>query len=189
LVLLRSYSQLLWIERKLQLKSVAKLFFLISLASSVDAEQVTNLIEFFSFTCSHCANVNQKVYSYVSKNNIQLTDISMDMSEEALSTTMMFYVAEDAGIGNKFKQAYFGAVSAGMPAYSNTTLNYVVGQIKTAKLTELLNSTSERQRVKDKLQYAAGLINKYQIQVTPTFVINNSTVLEGEEIINQLSQR
>lgn len=162
---------------------------MISITNSVNAEQVTNLIEFFSFNCSHCANVSDKVHNYVNKNSLQFTDISMDISQEALPTTMMFYVAVDAGLGNKFKQAYFSAVSAGMPVYTNSTLNYVVGQIRTTKLTELLNSSNERQRIKDKLQYASGLIGKYQIQVTPTFVINNSTVLEGEEIINQLSQR
>ena len=97
------------------MKSVAKLLLMISITNSVNAEQVTNLIEFFSFNCSHCANVSDKVHNYVNKNSLQFTDISMDISQEALPTTMMFCVAVDAGLGNKFKQAYFSAVSAGMP--------------------------------------------------------------------------
>lgn len=162
---------------------------LISVVTSSISEPVSSMVEFFSFTCSHCANINNKVHEYITRNNIQFSDISINMSDQELPTTMMFYVADDAGLGWQFKQEYFAAIRNGMPAFNSSTLNYVVMQIKTPKLMSLLSDVSERQRIKNKLIMAAGLINKYHIQGTPSFLINNSTLLEGEDIINQLSQR
>lgn len=160
-----------------------------SVVSVSIAEPVSSMVEFFSFTCSHCANVNNKVHDYVTRNNIQFSDVSTNMAPNEIQTTMMFYLAEDAGIGWQFKEAYFSAIRSGMTAFSRATLDTVIQQIRTPKLIQLLNDQGERQKIKNKLLLASQLLNKYNIQGTPSFLINNSTLLEGEDIINQLSQR
>jgi protein-disulfide isomerase len=154
-----------------------------------NTEEIKTLVEFYSFTCSHCASVNKKLETYIASHNIKYLDVNVDTRDEAVPTSLMYYIAIDAGVGSKFKSAYFSAIASGMPAYTSDTLKYVVNQIQNPKLVTLLNDKTEQQKVSQKLQYANSLIAKYHIQVTPTFLINQSTLLEGEEVINQLSQR
>ncbi len=154
-----------------------------------NAEEIKTLVEFYSFTCSHCASVNKKLESYIASHNIKYLDVNIDTSDTAMQTSLIYYIAIDAGVGVKFKSAYFNAIASGMPAYSPETLRYVVNQIQTPQLVKLMQDRIEQQKVTQKLNYANSLIAKYKIQATPTFLINQSTLLEGEEVINQLIQR
>lgn len=151
------------------------------------AENVNTLVEFFSFTCKHCANVNDKLEQYIAKNNIKYLDINVDWNQMALPTNIMYYIALDAGIGNKFKRVYFEAIANGMQAYTPDTLNYVVSQVKTPGMTKLINSKEEREHIRQKMNYANALLKKYKIKATPTFLINQTVLLEGEDVITSLS--
>ncbi|MBY0379411.1 MAG: thioredoxin domain-containing protein [Burkholderiales bacterium] len=148
--------------------------------------EIKSIVEFFSFTCSHCANVNYKLNQFVAMHNIKFLDVNIDNSPEALNTTIMYYIAIDAGVGGTFKDAYFKAISTGLPAYSKTTLDYVLTQLNDSKIARLIHSKEEQQKIKLKLKYAQDLINTYNIRATPTFLINQTTVLEGEEVLNSL---
>lgn len=152
------------------------------------AENVQTLVEFFSFTCKHCANVNDKLEQYIAKNNVKYLDINVDRTDTTLPTNIMYYIALDAGVGTKFKRAYFQAIASGMPAYTTTTLNYVVNQVKTTTMIQLMESKAELEHVKQKLNYANSLMQKYRIQATPTFLINQTVLLEGEDVITSLSK-
>jgi hypothetical protein len=151
------------------------------------SEPITSLVEFFSFRCLHCANVNPKVAAYVNSHKIQFTDVNVDVNELALPTTIMYYLAIDAGVGPQFKNAYFAVVASGMPAYTPSTLNYVVNQIKNTKLTQLMKSKDEPEQIKQKLIYANKLLTNHHIQATPSFLINQTILLEGEDVINSLN--
>lgn len=155
-------------------------------ASNVNSNKIRTLVEFFSFTCSHCANVNDKLNRYIASNHIKYLDINIDNSPDAINTTIMYYIAIDAGIGVKFKSMYFKAVSTGMTAYSNDTLSYVVKQLNNSTMMQLLHSKSEQEKVKQKMNYAKELMSIYKIRTTPTFLINQTTLLEGEDVINSL---
>ena len=147
------------------------------------AEAVKTLVEFYSFTCKHCANVNSKLEQYIASHNVKYLDVNVDNSEMALPTNILSYIAIDAGVGSQFKNAYFAAVASGMPAYTPTTLNYVVSQIVNPKLTKLMDSRDEQEHVKQKLIYANSLLTTYHVQATPTFLINQAILLEGEDVI------
>lgn len=151
------------------------------------AEPVKTIVEFYSFTCAHCANVNSKLERYLASHNVKYLDVNVDNSQMALPTNIMYYIAVDAGVGPQFKTAYFAAVASGMPAYIPTTLNYVVNQVKNSKLTQLMKSKDEQEHVKQKLAYATSLLTTYHIQATPTFLINQTILLEGEDIVNSLN--
>jgi protein-disulfide isomerase len=151
-----------------------------------NAEPITSMVEFFSFRCSHCANINQKVAMYVKNHDVQFTDINVDNNELALPTTIMYYIAQDAEVGAQFKTAYFEAVKSGMPAYGKDTLAYVYKQTTTLKFATLLKSSAEKESIKQKLGYVNQLLGQYHIQATPTFLINQSILLEGEDVINSL---
>lgn len=150
------------------------------------AEPVKTIVEFFSFNCVHCANVNARLDSYIAKNNVKYLDINVDKDPNALATDIMYYIATDAGVGPQFKTSYFKAVNSGMPIYTPSTLQYVTNQVKNPAMKQLMKSHEEKEHIKQKLAYVQSLTNKYNIQVTPTFLINQSTLVEGEDVINNM---
>lgn len=160
---------------------------LISAAINSYAEPIKTIVEFFSFTCKHCANVNEMLEQFIASHNAKYLDVNVDNNKKSLPTNIMYYIAIDAGIGSQFKTTYFNVLASGMPAYTQETLNYVVNQIKTPKLIQLISSSEEQEHVKQKLIYANSLLATYHIQVTPTFLINQTTLLEGEDVINSLN--
>ena len=156
-----------------------------SYATTSDS-QIKTLVEFFSFNCSHCANVNDKLDEFISKNHIKYLDINIDSSADATKAMIMYYIAIDAGVGVEFKKMYFKAVSRGMAAYSDEVLDYVLKQLNNANMSRLMHSKTEQALIKQKLNYAQQLINTYHIRATPSFLINQSTLLEGEDVITSL---
>ena len=157
------------------------------IALKVYAEPIQSIVEFYSYTCSHCASVNSRLDNYVASHKVDFMAVNIDNGENALPTNIMYYVAVDAGIGMQFKSAYFAAVASGMPAYTPTTLDYVVNQVKTPTFSKLLKSPDEKARVKEKLNFALYLLRQNKIQATPTFLINQTSLLEGEDIIHSLN--
>lgn len=151
-----------------------------------NAEEVKSLVEFFSYSCSHCAGVNSTLASYVQSRNIKFMAVNVDQSEAALPTNIMYLIAEDAGLGFQFQQEYFNAVRNGMVINNKQTLDVVVSKISTTRFRELLQDQQERNSVKQKLRLSHELLTKYSVQATPTFLLNGTTLLEGEDIIKSL---
>lgn len=165
---------------------ILKLIILNILVLYSEAEPITTLVEFFSFKCRHCFEINTKLENFVAKNNIKYLDINVDNDDRAIPTNILYYIAIDAGIGSEFKRQYFEALNNGMKDYSSTTLNYVFNQVKTPKMLQLLKSKLEQEHVKQKLIYANNLLSTYRIQVTPTFLVNQTVLLEGADVIDSL---
>jgi thiol-disulfide isomerase/thioredoxin len=160
--------------------------FLFYISFNVHAEEVTSLVEFFSYGCSHCAGVNSTLANYVHNKNIKFIAINVDQSEAALPTNIMYMVAEDAGLGFKFQQEYFNAIRSGMVMNSKQILDYVVSRISTPKYQQLLQDKDERNLIKQKIKLSHELLSKFPVQVTPSFLLNGVTLLEGEDIIKSL---
>lgn len=165
-----------------------KLLLLLAIASYVGAEDIKNIVEFISYRCSHCANVNTKLDNYINKSHVQFLAVNVDNSDIAMPTNIMYNIAIDAGVGQQFKSTYFNVVSSGMSAYAPTTLDYVVNQIKTPLFEKLLKDPNEKQVVKQRLNYATELLAKYPVQATPTFLINDNTLVQGEDFVNYLGE-
>ena len=161
-------------------------FMLSANAQSLKSAEIKSVVEFFSFTCSHCASIDPALNQYVVDHKIKYLDINIDNSPQAMNTNIMYYIAIDAGVGDQFKQTYFKAVSSGMEAYSPSTLLYVTKRVQNATMKQLMRSKAEQEHIKQKLNYTMDLINTYHVQVTPTFLINQTTLLEGEDVINSL---
>lgn len=145
------------------------------------ASEIKTLVEFFSYNCSHCGEIDAKLNSYIAKNKIKYLAVNIDNSPAALTTNIMYYIAIDAGVGEQFKAAYFKSVSKGMPAYTSSTLNYVVTQVQNDTMKKLMRSKTEQQRIKQKLLYAQSLLETYKVRAAPSFLINQTTLLEGAD--------
>ena len=142
--------------------------FICLLIAGVYAEQITSIVEFFSYKCSHCANINSALDQYVNSHKVKFFAVNVDNTEAAADTNIAYYVAEDAGIGQQFKNTYFSAVANGMPAYSAQTLSLVINKVKNNRFEALLKDPNEKVRVKEKYNMAVQLLRSYPIQATPS---------------------
>jgi len=150
------------------------------------ANEIKTLVEFFSYNYSHCAAIDNKLNSYIAKNRIKYLAVNIDNSPSAIPANIMYYMAVDAGVGEQFKAAYFRAVSKGMPAYANSTLNHVVSQVQNDTMKNLIHSKSGQQHIKQKLLYAQSLLEIHKVTSAPSFLINQTTLLEGADVITSL---
>lgn len=164
-----------------------KLIVVLGLFGVVPAEQINSIVEFFSYKCSHCASVNSVLDQYVNSHKVNFFAVNVDNTEEAVNVNVAYYIAVDAGIGQQFKSTYFAAIANGMQPYSAQTLSSVVDRVKNKKFELLLKDNNEKTRVKDKFKLATQLMNTYSVQVTPSFLINGSTLLEGEDFVRSLN--
>jgi len=164
-----------------------KILILLGTITICNAEEIKSMVEFFSYRCSHCANVNVKLGNYVAQNQVNFIAVNVDNNDIALPTNIMYSIAVDAGVGENFRNTYFQAVATGYTAYAANTLNYVVNQVKTTKFEKLVKDPNEKTKVKQKLAIASQLLSKYQIQSTPTFLINDLSIITGEDFVNYLN--
>lgn len=164
-----------------------KLIAICLLIGVVTAEQITSIVEFFSYKCSHCANVNSALDQYVNSHKVKFFAVNVDNTEEATNANIAYYVAEDAGVGQQFKDTYFAAVANGMPAYSAQTLSLVINKVKNKQFEALLKDPNEKAKIKEKYKLAIQLLNTYPVQATPSFLINGNTLLEGEDFVRSLN--
>ncbi len=162
------------------------LLLLITRINIAIAGEIKTLVEFFSYNCSHCAEIDTRLNNYIARNKIKYLAINIDNSPAAMPTNIMYYLAVDAGVGEQFKAAYFKAVSKAMPAYAGSTLGYVITQVQNATLKQLMSSKIEKQHLKQKLAYAQGLIETYKVRAVPSFLINQNVLLEGKDSLTGL---
>jgi protein-disulfide isomerase len=162
------------------------LLLLITRINIAIASEIKTLVEFFSYNCSHCAEIDTRLNNYIARNKIKYLAVNIDNSPAAMPTNIMYYLAVDAGVGEQFKALYFKAVSTGMPVYAGSTLGYVTTQVQNATLKQLMSSKTEKQHLKQKLAYAQDLIETYKVRAVPSFLINQTTLLEGADVINSL---
>lgn len=156
------------------------------IAINSQAEDIKSIVEFFSYKCSHCANINLALDQYVNTHKVKFFAVNVDNTEEAMNTNIAYYIAEDAGVGQKFKSTYFLAVANGMPVYSTQTLSMVISKVKNKEFEALLKDPNEKTKVKAKYNMAIQLLSSYPIQATPSFLVNGTTLLEGEDFIRSL---
>lgn len=148
-----------------------------------NAEQVINIVEFFSFGCSHCYQSENTVKQAINNTQAKYVPVVVIQSPEQIAVSSIYTACMLKGIGWQFRDAYFKAVFVdGYPDYSPTTAKHVLETIG-ANVTEIL-SIAQSKVVQDKMSFDIQLIQKYKVSSTPTFVINGTTVLEGDSALN-----
>lgn len=151
------------------------------------AEKVDNLVEFLSFGCSHCYQAEPTVQKIVSTSSIRYVPIIVAQNPQQEAISGIYTACMLSGIGWQFRQAYFNAVFVeGYPDASPMTVKYVLSKlgVDPNKIIEL----AKNKVVTDKLQFDKQMIDRYRVSSTPTFVINGTTVLEGDSALNSLLQ-
>ncbi len=154
--------------------------------TSCYAANVQKVIEFFSFTCTHCMAVEPKLQNLLIKTNAKYAPVVVPFNEKEVPVAMVYYACIRKNLGWQFRNAYFQALQDGYPANDPRTVIQVLSQI-TNKPMDIL-SYSQSQDVVDKLNDDKVLIKKFNVTSTPTFVINGSIKLEGDNALDGLLQ-
>ncbi len=154
--------------------------------TSCYAANVQKVIEFFSFTCSHCVAVEPKLQNLLIKTNAKYAPVVVPSNERDVPVAMVYYACIRKNLGWQFRNAYFQALQDGYPANDPRTVLQVLTQI-TNKPMDIL-SYSQSQDIIDKLNEDKLLIKKFNVSSTPTFVINGNIKLEGDNALDGLLQ-
>jgi protein-disulfide isomerase len=158
-----------------------KILVIMLFIGSVHGEKLNHLIEFFSFTCSHCIKAEPLLLQVLNKTQAQYMPVVMVQSGDQVGTAMVYYACIKLGCGWQFRNTYFKAVINGAQPYTTNTLVYVLGQV-TDKPNDVLNYAKSPE-IQQKYVLDQQLVEKYKVNSTPTWVINNQYKVEGEDAI------
>ncbi len=172
--------------RNIALKYRLKLKFLIIslLTFKLFAIEIT---EVFSFTCSHCYNIEAQVEQASTSKGVVFVPVPLydprNLNEVAAISA--YFAAVSLGKGNVFKRAYFDAIFVrGLEAYSKEALVYTLNQSGLNNKSFLTLAGSKQTTTM--VNYAVNLAIKYNVTSTPTFVVNGTKFYEGENGIQEI---
>lgn len=145
------------------------------------------LTEIFSFTCSHCYNVEAQVEQATMARGVTFIPVPLYDPQKLneIAAINAYFAAVSLGKGNLYKRAYFDAIfTRGLEAYSKEALIYTLNQcgLNNKPFFELAGS----KKITTMVNYAVSLAIKYNVTSTPTFVVNGTTFYEGENGIQEI---
>lgn len=166
--------------RLTRLASVATLIFLAQSSYALD------ITEIFSFSCSHCYNVENQVEQIAKQRDIRVIPVPLynpnNINETAVTSSL--FAAKKMGKEWAFRRAYFNAVFVnGYPVYANQTLKYALSQAGLDN-KQFYQMASSKQVINDMVQ-SANLAIKYNVSGTPTFIVNER-LYEGEDGLKKI---
>jgi thiol:disulfide interchange protein DsbA len=156
------------------LLSIISVFFI----SFTNAEKLKQLVEFFSFTCSHCMSAEPLLQQVLIKTKAYYMPVVMVQTGDQVGTALVYYACIKSGIGWQFRGAYFKAISNGLPPYTPETLVYVLSQV--SQNPNEIMKIAKSSEIQQKYALDQQLVQKYHITSTPTWIINNQYAVEGE---------
>lgn len=144
------------------------------------------IIEVFSFSCSHCYSVEPQLQSLSMRKDIQITSIPLynPNNIDEVATISAFFAAKSLGKEWQFRQTYFTNVfRLGYPVYSGSTLKYSLTQIglDNQQFYKLASSPI----ILNQMRNAANQAIKYNVSGTPTFIVNGQ-FYEGEDGLQKI---
>ena len=164
-------------------RKIIPLLMMVICSSKVFAvEPLTSVVEFFSFSCAHCYNAEPNLQQVLTKTNAQYTPVIVPSDGDSIGTAMIYYAAIRKGLGWQFRNTYWKAVATGAKPNAPETIVYVLNQI-TNNSADIL-SYAKSQDIQNKISMDMQLIKKYGINSTPTFLINNQYLVDGEDYLN-----
>lgn len=145
------------------------------------------LTEIFSFTCSHCYNAEEQLEQAASSNKVVFVPVPLydprNLNEVAAINA--YFAAISLGKGMVFRRSYFNAIFVeGDALYSKAALIYTLNQcgLNNKTFFDLAGS----RKISLNVTNAVNLAIKYNISSTPTFIVNGSSIYEGENGIQQI---
>lgn len=142
--------------------------------------------EIFSFTCSHCYNVEAQLQQLARQPTVKVIAVPLydPRNINEVAAISAFFAAKSLGKEWVFRQNYFNAVfTMGYQAYSPSALQYTLTNsgLNTPSFYKLASS----QQIINDVSKSANLAIKYGVTGTPTFIVNG-VFYEGEDGLQQI---
>lgn len=144
--------------------------------------------EVFSFNCIHCYNIEPQVQALRKSQKVSYIPLPIydprDINQ--LAVINAYFTAQALGKEQQFRSAYFNSVfNVGMQAYAPDTLISVLNACGLNNKAFFALATSKK--ITDKVRDSAAMVVRYQISGTPTFIVNNNQLFEGENAIQEIA--
>jgi len=172
------YSALFIVSTKLALSSEIKLF-----THTVGNKNAKiSVKEYFSLTCGHCANFHLKTYPKIKKEMIDSGLIKFEFIDYPLDRLAMYAVALIRSLPN---ESYLDAINILFKnqkwAYSKKPLDELLIMAKMFGISKesfdkIIKNYDLMQKVLNKMEKDS---KRYDIQSTPTFIINDRHKISG----------
>ena len=172
------YSALFIVSTKLALSSEIKLF-----THTVGNKNAKiSVKEYFSLTCGHCANFHLKTYPKIKKEMIDSGLIKFEFIDYPLDRLAMYAVALIRSLPN---ESYLDAINILFKnqkwAYSKKPLDELLIMAKMFGISKesfdkIIKNYDLMQKVLNKMEKDS---KRYDIQSTPTFIINDKYKISG----------
>lgn len=146
----------------------------------------TEVTEIFSFTCSHCYNVEGQLQQIAQQPNIKVISVPLydPRNINEVAAISAFFAARSLGKEWVFRKNYFNAVFVmGYQAYSAPALQYTL--INSGLNLSSFYKLASSQQIVGEVSRSANLAIKYGVTGTPTFIVND-VFYEGEDGLQQI---
>ena len=149
--------------------------------------------EYFSLTCSHCANFHIKTFPIIKEKLIDTNEIEFEFVDYPLDRLAMFGVAIVRSLP---KESYFDATDLLLKkqkewAFSKDPVNelFKIAKrfgISKTKFDKILTNHELMQKILDNMEEHSS---KFDIQSTPTFIINNQHKISGNLTFKEFKEK
>jgi thiol:disulfide interchange protein DsbA len=136
------------------------------------------IVEFLKFDCIHCYNLHKELPGILKKygDNVSIAYVPIVFPGQSTKSIEAYLISEQMGKGEEMKDALFTAKFVnGMDIMENSPAIETVAS--SIGLGADFNSKLEGNEAKKAAQSNLALMNKYNIQGTPTVYINGKQII------------
>lgn len=138
------------------------------------------VIEFFSYACPHCFRMEPFMKDWQAKkpHSIELERVPVVFHEQWAIYAKAYYVGEELGLLDKSHEALFVRLHEDNKPFESEDdmVQFFVGL---GAQKEAVEAVLKGPRLAERLAYASEQAAKFQIQSTPSFVVNNKYYTDG----------
>lgn len=150
------------------------------IAGSLDTVKV---VEVFSFTCPHCYSFQKQLDSFQKKYQEKLELSHIPIGFSGVNPSKLYFIALDNNKGAEIKKLIFQSFhDSGIRNINNSEIIKVLARIE--GLEEEYEENKNNEAILDRVKFAQIYATSRRIQRTPTFVVENSILVEGADTKN-----
>ncbi|HEY5862088.1 MAG TPA: thiol:disulfide interchange protein DsbA/DsbL [Casimicrobiaceae bacterium] len=149
----------------------------------VESGKKIEVIEFFSYGCPHCAELETQLIPWLAKlpADVQFRRVPVFFQPNWVNLGKIYYTLEALGEDAKQSQAVFAAIHGGNQSLWNdkTFLDWAASKgLDRKKVEEMYNSFA----INGKMNRAKQLAQTYNIQSVPTVIVDGKFITASDKV-------
>ncbi len=141
------------------------------------------IIEVLSFACPHCYNFNKNLPTLVKKYGNKVNWTHYPTGAVGINASRLYFIAVKKNKGKQTKSLIFRAFhDSGIRNLNNNSVILALAQ--ELGLKEDFEKMKNDSLILEEIRFSRLYINKIGIRSTPSFIVENSILVEGADIRN-----